>query len=80
LYFYSGPNNETNQFATDSVKKFPQSAKLWFYLSLFQYELGHLQVAQEAMRKAVMLDAGNNQYRQLYQQLLQNQPFNIQKL
>jgi len=80
LYFSAGDHLKTQQFVSTAVNKFPQNAKLWFFLGLTEHELGNTDSAREAMRKAALLDAGNSQYRQLYQQLLQNTPFQIQNL
>ncbi|OGK18196.1 hypothetical protein A3G67_01110 [Candidatus Roizmanbacteria bacterium RIFCSPLOWO2_12_FULL_40_12] len=77
LYYHE--NSETAYyFILRALKKHPLNAKLWFYLSLIEYDKGNYQKALEAASLSYSLEP-NILNREIYTHLQKNEPINTRK-
>lgn len=80
LYFYKEDYKKLQQFTNEAVKKFPQNAKLWFYLAISEYETDKKEDAIKHIQTALSLSPQNTQYRQIYLNMINNKPFKINRM
>ncbi len=79
LLFLTNDNKATEEFSKKALKKFPNSYKLWTYLSISSYALSHYDEALQAATEAYSLNPDTKRKYILYS-IKNRQPIDFSKL
>ncbi|MBI3282675.1 tetratricopeptide repeat protein [Candidatus Curtissbacteria bacterium] len=77
LLSLANENHEENiDFLKSSLQKYPQSAKLWFYLAIQEYKLNRVDDAKNSISKAYQYSE-TPEIDSAYQRIMKNLPLNV---
>ncbi len=71
-----GDQKENVEFINDALIKFPQNAKLWFYLAILEYKINNINEAKIAIHQAYRYSKSQD-ILSVYNKIMNEQPLNL---